>query len=317
VVGTSHGDSSLAFSIVILLLCFHGAGEIDSQLKPAYLALIAGLVLLEEIGLSLTNVVMMVQACPSLSAYTVSKDSGSDWIRKCVILVLALAGIATGNAQVAFTMIALLLMCAVLLANLGARTWYFFQWQPLGYNGSFATILAYMAAIGAGFIVPFLGHRTASVGGKPALESILRLTIMLALCFVVSDFDSVQQFIVVGKEGCNQTAVNTFVGIWYSLALLVSVHLASKVQPIHEYPDEEPLLEEDHQSPVGFRVPNLPDFPIDPAQGKTGIRQLSQRIEVFIGVILAALVGAGIVALAYTGWGDATEDAITNFVNVF
>ena len=170
------------------------------QLKPAYLALITGLVLMEEMSLSWTNIVMMVQACPSIAAYSVSRDSGSDWIRKFVILTLALAGASTGKTQVVFTMIGILLTCAVLLANLGARAWYFFQWQPLSYNGPLATVLAYMAAIGAGFAVPFLGHRTASVGGKPAIESILRLAVLLAVCFVVSDFNAVQKFIIVGKE---------------------------------------------------------------------------------------------------------------------
>ena len=176
------------------------SGEMLGQLKPAYLALIVGLVLVEEISLSWTNVVMMVQACPSISAYSVSRDSGSDWIRKFILLTLALAGATTGKAQVVLTMIGILSTCAILLANIGARAWYFFQWQPLGYQGPFATVLAYMAAIVAGLAVPFLSHRTASVGGKPAIESILKLAILLALCFVVSDFDSVQKYIIIGKE---------------------------------------------------------------------------------------------------------------------
>lgn len=172
----------------------------SGQLKPAYLALLVGLVLVEEMSLSWTNVVMMVQACPSISAYSVSRDSGSDWIRKMVLLTLALAGAATGTVQVALTMIGILLTCTVLLANIGARSWYFFQWQPLSYSGPLATVLAYMAAIVVGLAVPFLSHRTASVGGKPAIESILRLAVFLALCFIVSDFDSVQKYIIVGKE---------------------------------------------------------------------------------------------------------------------
>ena len=176
------------------------AGEMLGQLKPAYLVLFVGLVLVDEMSLSWTNVVMMVQACPSISAYSVSQNAGSDWIRKMVLLTLVLAGAATGTAQVALSMIGILLTCAVLLANIGARSWFFFQWQPLSYSGPFATMVAYMAAVVAGLAVPFLSHRTASVGGKPAIESILKLAILLTLCFVVSDFDSVQKYVVVGKE---------------------------------------------------------------------------------------------------------------------
>ena len=170
-----------------------------SQLKPAYLALIVGLILTEEMSLSWTNAVMMVQACPSISAYTVTKDSGSDWARKITILLLSLAGVARGKAQIVLTMMGILFTCAILLANLGARVWHFFQWQPLNYNGPFSSLLAYMTAVVTGFAFPFLGHRTASVGGKAAIESILRLALFLALGFAVSDFDSVQQFIIVGK----------------------------------------------------------------------------------------------------------------------
>jgi len=177
-------------------------GELQGQLKPAYLALIAGLVLTEEMSLSWTNAVMMVQACPSISAYFVTKDSGSDWIRKITILLLALSGVTTGKSQAVLTIVGIIFSCVILLANLGARAWYFFQWQPLSYNGPFTTVLAYMTAVVTGFAFPLLGHRTASVGGKPAIESIVRLSLCIAIAFVITDFDAVQQFIIVGKEVC-------------------------------------------------------------------------------------------------------------------
>lgn len=111
-------------------------------------------------------------------------------------------------------------------------------------------------------------------------------------------------------QGCNQDAVNIFLGIWLSLSLMASTCIAGKVDPIPDYPDEEPLLEEDHKSPVGYRVPNLPDFPIDPFQGRRGLLPLPLRVELSIGVLLAATIGAGIVALAYTDWGDETEQTV-------
>jgi hypothetical protein len=118
-------------------------------------------------------------------------------------------------------------------------------------------------------------------------------------------------------QPCDQTAVNTFVGIWFSLALLASVYIAGQVKPILDYPDEEPLLEENHESPVGYVVPNLPNFPIDPCSGKRGIRRIPLRVEIAIGILLAALVGAGIVSLAYTDWGETAEKGISDAIIFF
>lgn len=259
----------------------------------------------------------MVQACPSISAYSVSKDSGSDWVRKLVILLLAVSGAATGTTQLVLTLLSILLACFVLLANLGSRAWYFFQWQPMGYTGFLSSLIAYMSAVAAGFAVPYLGHRTASVGGKAAVESILRLAVLLAVAFIITDFHEVQKFLLVGKEECKQDAVNFFVGMWFSLSLLLSIFFAARIKPTHDYPAEEPLLLEDHQSPVGFRVPNLPDFPIDPYLAKTGMNQLSMKVEMSVGVLLAILLGAGIITLVFTDWGGATQDGVTHAMNFF
>lgn len=306
-------QATLAFALLLRSLPCAEEDEMQGQLKPAYLALIVGLVLAEEVSLSWTNTVMMVQACPSISAYSVTKDFGSDWIRKGIIVLLALAGATNGKTQVLFITMGILLTCAVLLANLGARAWYFFQWQPLSYSGPLSSLLAYMSAVLTGLALPFLGHRISSIGGKPAIESILRIALMIAIAFVISDFRSVRKFIIVGTGSCNQDTVNTFVGIWLSLSLMASICIAGKVKPIREYPSEEPLLEEDHQSPVGYRVPNLPDFPIDPHQGKKGIILLPLKVELSIAVVGAVVIGAGFVALAKTDWGERTEKQVFDF----
>ncbi|CAB9519573.1 expressed unknown protein [Seminavis robusta] len=309
-------QATLAVAVLMRSLPCSQEGEMDGQLKPAYLALLVATVLVEEVSLSWANVVMMVQACPSISAYSVTKESGSDWMRKLILFLLAVGGAATGKTQVFFVMTGILLTCAVLLANLGARAWYFFQWQPLNYNGPLSTVFAYVTAIVVGFAVPFLGHRTACAGGKPAIESVIRLAVLLSFGFIISDFESVKQFLIVGKEACDQTAINTVVGIWFSVSLVVSVYISSEVTPIRDYPDEEPLLEENHESPVGYLVPNLPNFPIDPCTGKRGMR-IPLRAEIAIGIFLATLLGTGIVSLAYTDWGTSVENGLTKVVNVF
>lgn len=99
--------------------------------------------------------------------------------------------------------------------------------------------------------------------------------------------------------------------------MLFSIFLAARIQPSHDYPNEEPLLLEDHQSPVGFKVPNLPDFSIDPYLAKTGLRQVSLKAEISLGVLLAGLLGAGVVALAFTTWGEVTENGIKETFDFF
>jgi len=99
--------------------------------------------------------------------------------------------------------------------------------------------------------------------------------------------------------------------------MLASIYISSGVVPMPDYPDEEPLLEEDHHSPVGYRVPNLPNFPIDPYCAKRGIKRLSLTVEMLIGVFLAALIGAGIVGLAFTSWGETTEEGIKTALGFF
>ena len=118
-------------------------------------------------------------------------------------------------------------------------------------------------------------------------------------------------------QPCDQTTVNTFVGIWFSVSLLASVFVAGQVKPTPDYPDEEPLLEENQESPVGYVVPNLPNFPIDPCSGMRGIRRIPLRVEIAIGILLAGLVGAGVVSLAYTDWGKTAEKGISVAISVF
>jgi hypothetical protein len=77
--------------------------------------------------------------------------------------------------------------------------------------------------------------------------------------------------------------------------------------------DEEPLLEEDHASPVGYKVPNLPEFPIDPSMAVRGIRRLNVQFEFMIGVLMAIVLGAGMCFLGLINADDyLTASSISN-----
>ena len=275
------------------------------QLRPAYLSLILGLVFSEEISLSWLNTGMLVRSMPSVSAHTMTSTVGSDWLRKILTLVLALAGAATGDVQKYMTISGICLTGAVLMANLGSRAWFFMKWRPFWYSGPFSQLLGYLAAIIAGLIFPYMGHREIEAGGKRALESVLTSAVVVAIVFVLSDFDEIQKLLVVGSEACPQDDVNIVVGIWWTITLLSSMLMVLRIEPYQQFPaDEESLLVPSQASPVGFRVPNLPDFVVDPNLVQKGSACVSLETELVLGAIMALAIGGGIVYLAFTEVDD-------------
>jgi hypothetical protein len=296
-------------------LLFISTGDvIIDQFKPAYLSLILGLVFTEEISLSWTNVGMFVSGMPSISAFAITSRVESDWLRKVIVFSLALAGATRGYSQYALTLFGVSLTCAVLLANLGSRAWNFLHWQPLGYGGTLEPIVSYVAAILTGLVFPYLGHRQTQAGGKGAMESVIRVAFMVALVFVVSDYDEIQQFLVTGSENCTQDWVNIAVGVWFTLSLTASLCMVMKIEPEGVWPeDEEPLLEAADSSPVGFKVPNLPDFPIDPSLANHGISWLPIELEFFLGIFMALAIGGGMCYLAFTDIDEYFMERITDF----
>ena len=158
-------------------------GEVPTivNFRPAYLALILGLVFGEEIGQSWIHVAMHVRGFPSISALTLEEGvmSGSDWLRKALVFILAIAGYTTGRYQQTCTLAGLSLACWVLLANLGSRSYQNMQWKPIkpshccGFVSRFWTpIYAYLVAVLTGICFPYLGHSQGKTGGTAAVESV-------------------------------------------------------------------------------------------------------------------------------------------------
>ena len=291
--------------------CAMEDAQIES-LQPAYLSLILGLVLTEEISLSWLNASMFIRATPSVSAHTLTTSIGSDLLRKSIVLCLALAGAATGTMQKLLTLAGIGAACTVLLANLGARSWHFMGWRPIRYTGKTSGFWAYLAAIATGIALPYMGHRNISIGGKAAMEYVLKTAFIVAVVFVLSDFDELQKFLIVGSEACNQDMVNIVVGGWWTFGLLSSLFMVRRIPYRDQHPnyDGEPLLVEDHASPVGFKVPDVPDFVVDPSLSKTGSALVSIGFEMFIGLLMAAVIGGGIIYLAFTSWGEDLVDSV-------
>jgi hypothetical protein len=193
--------------------------------RPAYLSFILGLALTEEISLSWLNASMMIRATPSVSAHSLCSSSGSDTLRKGVLFMLAVAGATQGVLQTVLTAGGIIGACLILLANLGARSWHFLRWKPVKYSGPGSFTLAFFLAVATGFLLPYMGHRSISIGvsgiivgtkdcvnfeqsshaivseqGKGAMEYVLKTAMMVAVVFVVTDFDDLQRYLVVGSE---------------------------------------------------------------------------------------------------------------------
>ena len=179
---------------------FPFAENVIGSLRPAYLSLILGLALTEEISLSWLNASMLIRATPSVSAHNMVSPVGSDSLRKLVLFSLALAGATTGTLQSVLTIGGILGAMIILLANLGARTWHFLRWKPLRYGGCGSFFVAYFMAVATGFCLPYMGHRSIAVGGKGAMEYVIKTSTIVAIIFVVSDIDELQKFLVVGSE---------------------------------------------------------------------------------------------------------------------
>ena len=154
--------------------------------------------------MSWTNVAMFVRGMPSISACSITTEVESDWMRKIVLLSLALASTTTSTTSMVLTLFGISMACVVLLANLGSRAWRYNQWRPLGYGGPFEPVVSYVAAMIAGLVVPWLGHPKIEAGGKAAMESVIRIAFAVAVLFALSDYTPVQQYLVIGSEVSRQ-----------------------------------------------------------------------------------------------------------------
>ena len=120
-------------------------------------------------------------------------------------------------------------------------------------------------------------------------------------------------------QNCNQDLVNLAFGGWWASSLIASLAIILRKEREGIWPEEEePLLEEDHSSPVGYKVPNLPEFPIDPTMAvRPSVSCMSLQFEFISGVMMALTMGAGICYLAFTNVDDELTSTQTESSNLF
>eukprot|EP00536_Pseudo-nitzschia_multiseries_P000726 jgi/Psemu1/233957/estExt_Genewise1.C_90083 len=310
--------------------------ETTDSFRQVYLVVILGVVFIEEISLSWTNVALLVRGFPSISAYALNSNLvGTDWLRKLMVLIFVVASASTdGTFQKVCTLGGIILTCLVLLANLGSLSWKYLHWKPfrgLYWFGTayspFDAIVSYLAAILAGLCFPFMGHSTVEAGGTTAIESVMRIAVIVAVLFILSDYDAFQRLLVLGSEACNQDYVNFFIGAWWALSLIASLTLLyckearknEEFDPFkrdYRFPnDEEPLLEEEHSSPTGYKVPHLPLFPVNPSYARKGSGTSCCSFQFGMEYTLSLLTAIGIGAfICYLGVTKLDDQYLSDIV---
>ena len=76
--------------------------------------------------------------------------------------------------------------------------------------------------------------------------------------------------------------------------------------------DEEEYPRPNHASPVGYVVPELPNFVIDPNQIKKGSPCLSLTVEILIGCAMALVLGGFMVFLSVSEIDEKITESLNN-----
>ena len=79
--------------------------------------------------------------------------------------------------------------------------------------------------------------------------------------------------------------------------------------------DGERLLIEEHASPVGYKVPKLPDYEIDPSLAQQGNSCFSIKFQFIFGILFALVVGVVMAVFGLLNWAEVVSDTIGEYVS--
>mmetsp|Transcript_18757 Transcript_18757/g.23614 ORF Transcript_18757/g.23614 Transcript_18757/m.23614 type:complete len:501 (+) Transcript_18757:229-1731(+) len=278
-------------------------------MHPMLLLFIFGFVLQNEISNSMLAVSLLVRGTNSVGSYVWRGGSLTDHPRIILLAVLSLASFASPNYPVGdiLALCGTILGILLLLCNLGSRAWNKIDIGFIDASNIFAPMLALLASIISGLLLPYIGLRSVDGGtdyedgqtavekivlnpnGKRARQNVTASAAIVASVFLLSDVQLTQEALGFNFSH-NRVVVNFGMAGWWLLSTLLSMSLCHRLDS-SKSKKIEPFLKRDETSPVGWVVPSVPNIVIDPnlRRGKMLLPALSYGSD-----FLCALVAAGL-----------------------
>jgi len=298
----SYSGTQAICAFMILLRsfsCFVRADVLEaSGIKPGLLGTFIFIFLQEEIGNIWLNIHMIVQGYPSTAAFVLKNKVVSDWPKKGVPLILAIASaIPSDNiGQSILTLFGISWALVLLAANLGCRVWFNLGLNPVTYSFYGSSSVSLILATVLGLFVPYIGNRSMEASELTRISSVVSSAMIVALVFLISGFPDVYKYLIVGSEDCSQDAVTILGGGWWMVTFLLSMwsslRMITDKENIFNTEEEVDNLTEKHDSsPVGIRICGVDDLYVYPRIEEKANMCCATYLVVVLGVILAILIG--------------------------
>ena len=277
-------------------------------INPLLLLLIFGLILHNETSHVWLSMNIFVRGSNSVGSHVWRGSGLTDYPRMLLLLVLALASVASPSSPVRdmLTLSGSIFGTLLLLCNLGSRGWKKADLSLIDNANLFTPCVVILASIFAGLVFPFMGLRsvhgvtvddnakTEDVekvifhrSGKDARQNITVATAAVALVYLLSDVHQVQEAL-----GFNFTGgiLNLAVGGWLFLSSLISMAMCHRLN-LSRSKKIEPFLRRDETSPVGWIIPSIPNIVIDPilSRSNTHVSCLSLGSDIMCSVVVSGI----------------------------
>ncbi len=272
------------------------------------LLLIFGLILNNETAHVWLSMNIFVRGSNSVGSHVWRGGGLTDYPRKLLLLVLALASFASPTSPVRdiLTLSGSIFGVLLLLCNLGSRGWKKADLDFIDNSNYFTTIVVILSSIVAGITFPFMGLRSVDgvtvdeqvktqdvervilhPSGKDARQNIAVATAAAASICLLSDVNEVQEALGFQFTG---GIINLAIGGWLFLSSLISMAMCHRLN-FSRSKKIEPFLRRDEISPVGWIVPSIPNIVIDPilSRSKTNVPCVSLGSDIASSALVSAL----------------------------
>jgi hypothetical protein len=218
--------------------------------------------------------------------------------RHLSVIALLLSAAATSLVyQKAFALVGVALIVVTLAANLGGRAWRNAGFGPMQCSALGSAAVGHIVSVIFGILIPVLGFRELEVGGQAALERSMIYSFIIAITFLASDIQPIQSYVVVGSSGNDspQAIINAIMGVCWLVCAVSCLALAPLIKNGRKNFSEDKFLVKDENSPVGYTVPCLPNYYIEPHMISKPLLSLPENFIKATGSFLTVAVGGGII----------------------